>query len=429
MRWRFEEFNQSFIKGWFYDERNPEKTFTIVAVQGDTVIGKAKNDERRDILLEQGHARPNSGFTIQLHDYDSELPYEILCLNIQDTGGDLILHSHDKSSIGLIKAPYQNFNSHSLWEGASLSGEKLLALDLPDLKGKVVLDIGCNEGFFCQYALQAGAKRVVGIDHSSWFIEKAQSRVADYENLSATGKLEYLKGSWWDIPQEKFDLILFLSALHYEAKQKEFLDFLSTRLSSNGKLVLECGAINSPGEHWLIYRRSVDTRRFPTRDHLVNTLLSNYAVRFMGESVMQAGDPVPRAVYHCSLRRTVAVVIRGKGGSGKSSLLRQMEGPSFSSDYFLSLYIGPLATQSPDTPMYRALASELKSESLSLAADFLIQNGFVEEFCRDFVSCLPLDCPLVYIEGQIFTYAPVFEALVSELEQKGVMVWDIVRSS
>jgi cyclopropane fatty-acyl-phospholipid synthase-like methyltransferase len=44
------------------------------------------------------------------------------------------------------------------------------------LKGKVVLDIGCGSGYFCSLMLQAGAKRVIGVDISPDIVKRAQHR-------------------------------------------------------------------------------------------------------------------------------------------------------------------------------------------------------------------------------------------------------------
>lgn len=54
------------------------------------------------------------------------------------------------------------------------SAGKLTALRLPDLTGKSFLDVGCNEGYFCNAALAAGAASVVGIDASKSAIALAR---------------------------------------------------------------------------------------------------------------------------------------------------------------------------------------------------------------------------------------------------------------
>ncbi|MRF48980.1 class I SAM-dependent methyltransferase, partial [Escherichia coli] len=50
-----------------------------------------------------------------------------------------------------------------------------LQSNLPDFKNKKVLDLGCGYGWHCKYAVQQGAKEVVGIDASKKMIEKAEA--------------------------------------------------------------------------------------------------------------------------------------------------------------------------------------------------------------------------------------------------------------
>jgi ribosomal protein L11 methylase PrmA len=60
--------------------------------------------------------------------------------------------------------------------GDSPSRQKLERLELPDMSGKAFLDIGRNEGFFCDAALRNGASRVVGMDNDPQVIEQARIR-------------------------------------------------------------------------------------------------------------------------------------------------------------------------------------------------------------------------------------------------------------
>lgn len=49
--------------------------------------------------------------------------------------------------------------------------EQLKRLDLPDLKGKSVLDIGCWDGFYAFAAEDLGARRVLALDHYTWSMD------------------------------------------------------------------------------------------------------------------------------------------------------------------------------------------------------------------------------------------------------------------
>jgi SAM-dependent methyltransferase len=218
---------------------------------------------------------------------------------------------------------YQDFDG----TGDSKSHEKLKALRLDDLarlmkrdpscplKGLSVLDLGCNEGFFCVEAVRQGASRVVGIDANAEFIEAARTRCPE-----AT----FLNTSWWNLPAERFDIVFFLSTMHYEPDPKGLFDEIARHLNPSGRLILECGVFPERNDYemrvWRTVRRGDGVKRYPTSDLLIRDLLSAYAVRPIGPSVEQRGDPVPRFVYHCGVRAPVALLIAAPSGSGKSSL-------------------------------------------------------------------------------------------------------------
>lgn len=71
------------------------------------------------------------------------------------------------------------WHSIDLGEGVVTKGHKtqeilsneLKMMQLPDLKGKTVLDIGAWDGFFSFEAERRGAKRVLSLDHFSWSLD------------------------------------------------------------------------------------------------------------------------------------------------------------------------------------------------------------------------------------------------------------------
>ena len=46
----------------------------------------------------------------------------------------------------------------------------------PPLEGKAVLDLGCGYGWHCKFAVEQGARQVLGIDLSQKMIEEAKRR-------------------------------------------------------------------------------------------------------------------------------------------------------------------------------------------------------------------------------------------------------------
>ncbi|HVZ03097.1 class I SAM-dependent methyltransferase [Hyphomicrobium sp.] len=214
---------------------------------------------------------------------------------------------------------YQSFKDQP---GSSKSSEKFAKLRLPaSLRGKRVLDLGCNQGFFCFEAKRRGAARVVGIDVSRKWIVAARERAAA-ENLD----IEFEVGDFQDAKGE-FDYILFLSAIHYARHPKAVLRHAYNLLAPNGVLVLECGLIDGFAHRMGRALRAIDERYFPSMELLRDDWLDIFAVRSVGQSIPQPGDPVPRRVFHCYPRKPTVVFVGGKGNIGKSTISRQFKNP------------------------------------------------------------------------------------------------------
>lgn len=205
------------------------------------------------------------------------------------------------------KAQYQSFPDAA---GDSRTLEKLKALRLPGLEGRAFLDVGCNEGFFCGFAHFQGARRAVGLDHSERFIARARARFPE---------CEFHRQGWDRLPDGPFDVILLASALHYAEDQPALVHELVNLLSADGTLVLELGIASSRKAEWKRVKRGIDERDFPSMP-MLREMLAGYAWKWMGPSVLQDGDPVPRHVVHISRRRPVAYLLMQPPGYGKSSL-------------------------------------------------------------------------------------------------------------
>src|SRR5688500_8988885 len=175
-------------------------------------------------------------------------------------------------------------------DGDSRSLDKLKALRLPDLAGRRFLDVGCDEGFFCGFASFQHAERVVGVDRSAVFIERARARFPN---------CEFHQQGWDALPEGPFDVILLASSLHYADDQPALIRRLVEQLAPDGVLVLELGIAGFAKSEWVKVSRGIDERFFPTMAMLRETL-ADYAWKWMGPSVSQAGDPVPRHVVHIS---------------------------------------------------------------------------------------------------------------------------------
>lgn len=210
---------------------------------------------------------------------------------------------------------YQSFPGAT---GSSRSADKLRRLRFPSLAGKTFLDMGCNQGYFCGFALFQGASRVVGIDRSKKSIEQARARFPE---------AEFYCQSWDDPLAGQFDVILLASALHYASDQPALIDQLMKRLTPEGVLVLELGIAKGGEDAWVEVKRSIDTRPFPTLAKL-KTVLEPYAWRLVGESVRQGGDPVPRSVVHARVPLPMVYLLLNDSGTGKTTLARRLFEPT-----------------------------------------------------------------------------------------------------
>jgi len=93
-----------------------------------------------------------------------------------------------------------------------------------DFSNKVVLDIGCNQGYFMVQCLNAGAKRAIGVDLNGmhWCVpilegrEKPLDIAQETFDLWGLTNIKLIEGDWENINiNEKVDVILCLSTAHY----------------------------------------------------------------------------------------------------------------------------------------------------------------------------------------------------------------------
>lgn len=114
---------------------------------------------------------------------------------------------HNINLGGIQTAPH-----HFLGDYPALKWKSFSDAIPADLRGKTVLDIGCNAGFYSMEMKRRGADRVVGIDTDERYLEQARfaSEVAglniEFSNLSVY-ELDRLR--------EKFDVVLFLGVLYH----------------------------------------------------------------------------------------------------------------------------------------------------------------------------------------------------------------------
>jgi tRNA (mo5U34)-methyltransferase len=92
-----------------------------------------------------------------------------------------------------------------------------------DLRGKSVLDIGCNGGYYSIEMKRRGADRVLGIDFDDDYLAQARF-AAEVTNFD----IEFRTMSVYDIARlgEKFDIVLFMGVLYHLRHPLLALDLL-----------------------------------------------------------------------------------------------------------------------------------------------------------------------------------------------------------
>ena len=121
---------------------------------------------------------------------------------------------------------------------------------LPDLKGKVVADLGCGYGWFCRYATERGAQHVLGVDISEKMLEKARELTQDDTITYWKGDLESL-----NLEKNKYDLVYSSLTLHYIENLSQLIGKVYQSLKPNGLFVFSAEhPIYTAPEHpgWLI---------------------------------------------------------------------------------------------------------------------------------------------------------------------------------
>jgi tRNA (mo5U34)-methyltransferase len=125
---------------------------------------------------------------------------------------------HNMSLRGVMTAP-----NHFLGDYPSQKWRRFEHAVPADLRGKTVLDIGCNAGFYSIEMKRRGAARVVGIDSDERYL--AQARFA----ASVLGaEIEFKNLSVYQVAElgERFDVVIFMGVLYHLRHPLLALDML-----------------------------------------------------------------------------------------------------------------------------------------------------------------------------------------------------------
>jgi SAM-dependent methyltransferase len=103
---------------------------------------------------------------------------------------------------------------------------------LPDLRGLSVVDLGCGYGWFCRWAQEQGAGRVLGLDVSEKMLAQAKATTSAAGIIYERADLES-----FDLPEASFDVAYSSLALHYIKDVGAFVAKVHSALKPGGRLV------------------------------------------------------------------------------------------------------------------------------------------------------------------------------------------------
>lgn len=219
-----------------------------------------------------------------------------------------------------MNTPMNQYQSVAGKSGSSQSQKKWEALCYTEFSGKSVLDLGCNEGFFIEKAIEHGATEAVGVDLDKALLSQASKRVPSAKFIYQDWE-EFLD----QCTENKFDVVIMLSALHYSKNYAQTLSKVAKVLKPDGIFILEA-SVHTFGEsnHFVPVTRGhpplTDTVFHFTPGKLLRVLERDFFVRYVGPSVEQPGDPIRRFIYNLFPKKPFCLLVTGRSGSGKTAI-------------------------------------------------------------------------------------------------------------
>lgn len=171
------------------------------------------------------------------------------------------------------KGPFDIFGVHidSEWR-CDLKWNRLK--DRVDLKDKLVLDVGCGNGYYMYRMLGAAAKAVVGIDPTLLYVVQ----FAAINKYIKTNRASVLPLRLEDMPRCEgvFDTVFSMGILYHRREPKEHISELLEYLKPEGRLVLETIILDRPGKDNLVpdgrYAKMRNVWNIPTVELLCDWL-------------------------------------------------------------------------------------------------------------------------------------------------------------
>lgn len=173
------------------------------------------------------------------------------------------------------KGPFSVFGTDIDAEWRSERKWNRLKPHLPDLSGKTIADIGCNNGYYMFRMVPSEPRFVLGFEPSvqHYYCFKALQAMAGFDNLA----VDLLGVEHVGLFKQSFDVIFLMGIIYHQSSPLHLLNDLFTALKPGGTLIVESQAI--PGDEPLAlfpektYAKAPGTYFVPTGAALKNWLL------------------------------------------------------------------------------------------------------------------------------------------------------------
>jgi len=121
---------------------------------------------------------------------------------------------------------------------------------LDSLDNRLILDVGCGNGYHCWRMLGAGAKRVIGVDPSPRFVMQFYAT----KHFAPDFPIDVIPATLDDMPAlpPAFDTVFSMGVLYHRPSPIEHLKQLKSLLTPDGQLVLETLVIDGDAGRVLV---------------------------------------------------------------------------------------------------------------------------------------------------------------------------------
>lgn len=172
------------------------------------------------------------------------------------------------------KGPFSIFGIEVDSEWQSQRKWQRLSQRLPNLKDKIVADIGCSNGYYMFRMVQHQPRLVLGFEPSiqHYYCFKGLNAMAGQQNL----EIDLLGVEHLPLFPECFDVLFLMGIIYHRASPVDTLRDVYASLASGGTLILESQAIPGECQHALFpqqtYAKVPGTYFVPTGNCLKNWL-------------------------------------------------------------------------------------------------------------------------------------------------------------